>query len=107
MTDNLSYTAPGFRFPIMWGPSNDWMPDQDHGGVLMTALQYMAMQYDGDAIILLPAWPRDWNAHFTLHAPRSTTVECRIQDGEIVDLIVAPASRRLDIISPAYALPAA
>ena len=20
-----------FRFPVFWGPNNDWMPDQDHG----------------------------------------------------------------------------
>ena len=78
VTGNLSHTAPGFRFPAMWGPNFDWMPDQDHGTVLVTALQYMALQYDGENIVLLPAWPRDWNAHFKLHAPRDTTVECRI-----------------------------
>ncbi len=40
-----------------------------------------------------------------LHAPRGTTVECRIHNGEITDLIVKPESRRADIISPVYELP--
>ncbi|MHC4253785.1 MAG: LamG-like jellyroll fold domain-containing protein, partial [Planctomycetota bacterium] len=28
----------GSRFPAFWGPNFDWIPDQDHGGVAMTAL---------------------------------------------------------------------
>ncbi|MBM4089849.1 MAG: LamG domain-containing protein, partial [Planctomycetes bacterium] len=69
----------GSRFPAFWGPNYDWVPDQDHGGVLMKALQAMVMQTDGDKVFLLPAWPGDWDVSFKLHAPRKTVVEgtCR------------------------------
>jgi len=39
------------RFPTFWGPGNDWLPDQDHGGVLLTAVQSMLLQADGRKII--------------------------------------------------------
>lgn len=91
---------PAFRFPAMWGPNFDWLPDQDHGSNLMTLLQLMLMQCDGDRIRLLPAWPKDWNVHFKLHAPRSTTVECEYRDGAIVSLKVTPPARRTDVILP-------
>ena len=29
----------GSRFPVFWGPNYDWVPDQDHGGNLMRAMQ--------------------------------------------------------------------
>ena len=48
---------PDYRFPAMWGPNFDWIPDQDHGSVMMIALQRMALQYEGNEIRLLPAWP--------------------------------------------------
>ena len=52
-------TAPGYRFPAFFGPNYDWIPDQDHGANLVTALQRMLMQCEGDKIALLPAWPKD------------------------------------------------
>ena len=39
-------THPGFRFQAFWNQGHDWMPDQCHGGGLMTALQYMLLQWD-------------------------------------------------------------
>jgi hypothetical protein len=88
------------RFPAFWGPNYDWVPDQDHGGVLMKALQVMLMQTDGEKIYLLPAWPADWNVDFKLHAPKKTTVEGTVRDGRIVDLKVTPESRRGDVVLP-------
>ena len=88
------------RFPAFWGPNYDWVPDQDHGGVLMRALQAMLMQTDGQAIHLMPAWPKGWNAHFKLHAPNRTTVEGHIADGWIAEIKVKPESRRGDVIAP-------
>ncbi len=93
----VSRVAPGFRFPVMWAASCDWMPDQDHGGVLQVALQYMLLQYEGNRMLLLPAWPKEWNASFKLHAPKNTTVECDVSDGKITKLIVSPESRRKDV----------
>jgi alpha-L-fucosidase 2 len=86
------------RFPAFWGPNFDGTPDQCQGSVIMIALQRMLMQCDADAIRLLPAWPKDWNASFKLHAPKNTTVEGRIENGELRDLKVTPEARRKDVI---------
>jgi len=43
------------RFPAFWGPNFDWIPDQDHGGNLLMALQTMLIQADNGKILLLPA----------------------------------------------------
>lgn len=90
------------RFPAFWGPNYDWVPDQDHGGVLMKTLQSMAMQTDGDKIYLLPAWPKDWNVSFKLHAPEQTVLEVDYRDGQIQSLTVAPESRRKDVVMPPH-----
>ena len=98
---NLAGRARNFdknsRFPAFWGPNYDWVPDQDHGGVLMRAFQAMLMQTDGRAIYLLPAWPREWNADFKLHAPYRTVVEGQVRNGQVVNLKVAPAERAKDV----------
>jgi hypothetical protein len=85
------------RFPAFWGPNFDWIPDQCNGSVILTTLQYMLMQTDGKDIHLLPAWPKDWNATFKLHAAYQTIVEGRVVNGEVIDLKVTPESRRKDI----------
>jgi len=88
------------RFPAFWGPNYDWTPDQCHGGVLCTTLQSMLLQTDGKRIFLLPAWPKDWNADFKLHAPRQTVLEGQVRDGKLTELEVTPADRRQDIVLP-------
>lgn len=88
----------GYRFPAMWGPNYDWLPDQDHGGVAMRALQAMLLQEDGRKILLLPAWPKSWDVDFTLHAAQQTTVACRFRAGKIERLVVTPAARAKDIV---------
>jgi hypothetical protein len=92
-----SSVEPGFRFPAMWAAGSDWMPDQDHVGVMMYGLQRMLLQCEGDRILLLPAWPKAWNASFKLHAPKNTIVEGRVENGNILDLKVTPESRRKDV----------
>ncbi|MFA7003545.1 MAG: LamG domain-containing protein, partial [Verrucomicrobiia bacterium] len=87
-----------FRFPAMWGPNFDWLPDQDHGGNILLTLQHMILNADGDKIHVLPAWPKDWNLHFKLHAPQRTTVEGRVRDGKLVNLVVTPKSREKDVV---------
>ena len=89
---------PQCRFPAFWRPNADWIPDQDHGSVFITALQRMLMLTDGDSINLLPAWPDDWNATFKLHAPYKTVVEGRVENGRLFDLKVTPESRRKDVV---------
>ena len=86
------------RFPAFWGPNFDWIPDQCNGSVIINTLQCMLVQTDGKKIHLLPAWPKDWNVSFKLHAPYQTTVEGRVVNGELKDLKVTPESRRKDIV---------
>ena len=86
------------RFPAFWGPNYDWVPDQDHGGVLLKALQAMLVQTDGKTIYLLPAWPRDWDVDFKVHAPYQTVLEGRVRDGKVVSLDVRPPERKKDVI---------
>ena len=87
-----------FRWPAYWGPNYDWIPDQCAGGNIQNILQSMIMQCEGEKIYLLPAWPKGWNCGFKLHAPRNTTVEGRVENGELKDLVVTPASRRKDVV---------
>jgi alpha-L-fucosidase 2 len=89
---------PKHRFPAMWGPNYDWLPDQDHGSNIMLTLQAMLIRPVGDKIYLLPAWPKTWSARFKLHAPARTVIEAEVRNGELVDLQVTPASRRRDVI---------
>ncbi len=93
----LTQSKPQYRWPAYWGPNVNWCPDGDEGGVYQNTIQSMLMQYDGRKIFLLPAWPKDWDCLFKLHAPYNTTVEGRVENGELKDLVVTPASRRADI----------
>ena len=97
VTRNFSGTHPSFRFPAVWGPNFDWIPDHDHGGVAMIALQRMLLQWDGNRILLLPAWPKDWDVSFKLWAPGNTAVECVYRGGKVESLKVAPEARRQDL----------
>lgn len=81
VTLNATSKDPGSRFPAFWGPNFDWVPDQDHGGVLMIAVQRMVMQAEATRIDLLPAWPAGWNVEFRLHAPGQRVVTGSFQDG--------------------------
>ena len=94
----LTHVKKEYRWPSYWGPNYDWCPDQDEGGVFQNTIQSMLMQYEGDRIFLMPAWPREWNCTFKLHAPRGTTVEGRVENGELKGLVVTPASRRADVV---------
>ncbi len=88
------------RFPAFWGPNYDWTPDQDHGGTLMKTFQSMLIQTDpySKKIYLLPAWPKDWNTSFKLHAPYNTILEGSVKNGKIESLKVTPEERRHDLI---------
>ncbi len=97
-SQNFNTSNEQFRFPVMWGPNYDWIPDQDHGSVAMIALQRMLVHYDGDKIYLLPAWPKDWDVDFKLHAPQNTTIEGEIRNGKIEKLNVSPVERKKDLV---------
>jgi hypothetical protein len=85
------------RFPTFWGPGHDWVPDHNWGGSGMIGLQEMLMQAVDNKIYLFPAWPKNWDVSFKLHALYNTIVEGVLKGGKIVSLKVTPESRRKDI----------
>ena len=90
---------PANRFPAMWGPNFDWIPDQDHGSNILTTLQCMLLQSEGSKIYVLPAWPKNWNVTFKLHAPNNTTVAGEVSNGKVIWLTVTPQSRAADVVN--------
>ncbi len=87
----------GRRFPAFWGPGYDWTPDHNWGGSGMIGLQEMLLQVSGRRILLFPAWPKDKDVHFKLHAPYQTTVEARWKNGKLQFLKVLPEARKKDV----------
>lgn len=94
----LKLTDSGRRCPAFWGPGHDWVPDHNWGGSGMLGLQEMLLQCNGRQILLLPAWPTDWDVNFKLHAPYRTVIEGRYAGGKLVALTVTPAERAADVV---------
>lgn len=90
------------RYPTFWGPGHDWTPDHNWGGSGMIGLQEMLLQTVGNELRVFPAWPREWDVDFKLHAPDRTTVECSLRAGKIQRIEVNPVERRKDIIVPEW-----
>jgi hypothetical protein len=88
---------PGSRFPAFWGPNNDWVPDMDHGGGGMSALQYMLLQADDGGISLMPAWPKDWEVDFRMNIPGKQRISGAYRKTTGVTLTEKPESSRLRI----------
>jgi hypothetical protein len=86
------------KFPTFWGPGFDWLPDHNWGGSGMIGLQEMLMQTDDRIIFLFPAWPKNIDVHFKLHAPYNTIVEAEMKNGKMVMIKVLPAERGKDIV---------
>ena len=57
----------------------------------------MLMQCEGKQINLFPAWPKEWDVEFKLHAPMKTTVEGVYRGGKLQTLKVTPAERQKDV----------
>ena len=104
---NVFETDARMRFPSFWGPGFDWTPDHNWGGSGMIALQEMLLQCTDDRLFILPAWPKDWDVDFKLHAPGRTVVECSYRSGRIERLDTLPQTRSSDIVRPASPAPAA
>jgi hypothetical protein len=94
----LTRKDPALKFPAFWDKANDYMPDEDNGGNGENGLQLMLMQVDGKKIMLLPAWPKGWDADFKLNAPYNTTVEGTVENGKLINLKVIPQSRMADVV---------
>lgn len=100
LSDNAALGNPGYRFPAMWGPVYDAVPDADHGANILHQTQLMLMQVQGKTIFLLPAWPAGWDVRFRLYADAHTAVTCELENGRLKTLEVSPPTRRADVILP-------
>jgi hypothetical protein len=98
VTVHLTRKDGRMRFPAFWNAGCDYLPDEDNGGNGLHALQTMLLQFDGQKILLAPAWPKNWDADFKLHAPMQTVVQGSIRGGKMVELKVTPAQRQQDVI---------
>ncbi|MGM0491199.1 MAG: DUF5703 domain-containing protein [Planctomycetota bacterium] len=108
-----------YRFPAFWPENVDWTPDMNWGGSGMVGIQEMLLQThppapaslhgqfrrdkprlapDREKLRLLPAWPKEWDVDFRLHAPRQTVVEGQVRDGKLVSWTVTPERRREHVI---------
>lgn len=92
------FRHPGALFPAFGEGFHDWVPCQDHGCNVMNGLHAMLMRCSGRKIILLPAWPKEWDASFKLHAPYQTIIEGKVENGKVDVIKVTPESRRKDIV---------
>lgn len=67
-------------------------------GAGSTALQRMLVQEAGDKILLLPAWPANWDADFKLHVTRGTSIRGKVTNGKLIDWTIEPTARRKDVV---------
>lgn len=91
-----------YRFPAFWPHDIDWAPDHNWGGSGMIGMQEMVMQThslpgEQGKIRLLPAWPKEWDVDFKLHAPNGTVVEVNFTSGKLEELNVIPQERGGDV----------
>ncbi|MHB8897877.1 MAG: DUF5703 domain-containing protein [Thermoguttaceae bacterium] len=86
------------RFPLYGREGPDSCPDFDHFGAGSVALQRMLVQEGGGKILLLPAWPADWDADFKLHVSGGAVIAGVVKDGKLDRWSIEPASRQNDVV---------
>jgi hypothetical protein len=96
--ETFSASHPGSRFPVFWGPNNDWLPDQDHGGGGMSALQYMLVQHQDQKVWLFPAWPKSWDVDFKIHLPGNRILEGSYSEKDGVKFKQKPSDLDLSVM---------
>jgi hypothetical protein len=90
--------SPKCRFPLYGKEGPDSCPDFDHFGAGSVALQRMLVQEAGEKILLLPAWPVDWDVDFKLHLSRRTTITGTVKEGKLVAWDIQPAARKKQVV---------
>jgi len=86
------------RFPLYGKERPDSCPDFDHFGSGSIALQRMLVQEGRGKILLLPAWPADWNTDFKLHLTGGAVVTGTVINGKLIAWDIQPSSRRKDVV---------
>ena len=64
----------------------------------MIGMQEMLMQEVDGKLYLFPAWPREWDVRFRLHASANTIVEAELKGGKVVRVKVTPSERLSDLV---------
>jgi hypothetical protein len=90
--------SPMCRFPLYGREGPDSCPDFDHFGAGSVALQQMLVQQAGDRILLLPAWPANWDVDFKLHLAGGAVLRGIVKDGELSQWKIEPAGRQADVV---------
>ncbi|HXP63555.1 MAG TPA: LamG-like jellyroll fold domain-containing protein, partial [Dongiaceae bacterium] len=85
------------RFPLYGKEGPDSCPDFDHFGAGSMALERMLAQEAGRKILLLPAWPADWDVDFKLHLRRGAVLTGIVKDGRLRSWDIVPSSRKEDV----------
>lgn len=86
-----------FRFPG-FSVGGDYSPDHNRSGSGMIGLQEMLLQTHNGKLHLFPAWPKEWDVDFKLHAPGKTIITGELIKGEMTNLKIVPESRAKDLI---------
>lgn len=91
LLNKIRNSNPHFRFPAMWGPNYDWLPDQDHGGNILLTLQSMLLQTNDATgqVAICPAFPKEWNVVFKLYSTMGRVISGRQTDGS-PEILSAP-----------------
>ncbi len=92
------WATPICRFPMYGREGPDSCPDFDHFGAGSTALQRMLVQEAGSKVLLLPAWPADWDVDFRLHLAGPAVISATVKDGRLVAWDIQPPERKKDVI---------
>ncbi len=90
--------SPMCRFPLYGAEGPDSCPDFDHFGAGAVALQRMLVQEAGSKLLLLSAWPADWDTDFRLHAPGGAVLTGTVKDGKLLAWDIVPADRKSDVV---------
>jgi alpha-L-fucosidase 2 len=86
------------RFPLYGREGPDSCPDFDHFGAGAVALQRMLVQEAGDKVLLLPAWPGDWDVDFKLRLAHGAVISGTVKDGALVAWDIVPAARKSSVV---------
>jgi len=86
------------RFPMYGKEGPDSCPDFDHFGSGAIALQRMLVQEAAGKILLLPAWPSNWDVDAMLHLTGGGIISVKVQDSKLVSWDIRPAARKKDVV---------
>jgi hypothetical protein len=90
--------SPMCRFPMYGREGPDSCPDFDHFGSGATALERMLVQEAGEKILLLPAWPADWDVDFKLHLAGAAVLTGAVKDGKLLRWDITPPGRKRNVV---------